>query len=519
MPTEVELKLSARPADLPQLQQVLAAKSACGPHPDPPPHAGEGRERARLVGTYYDTRDRALLQRGLTLRVREQHGRYIQTVKAGDLATGGFLERGEWEDALSDDRPDLAAPQSGALLPHDIAADLRPIFVTDVTRTLIYVEPIAGTRIETAIDEGEIRVADSEAVEPLSEIELEVKSGEPAALYDLALQLLEAAPIRIEARSKSERGYSLAEGAAAGPQAVHGQPLKLEPGMAAEAFLQKLGRSCLAQVIRNEAAVLTAQPEAVHQMRVALRRLRSAVSSLKAVLPEEQRLRVADELRWLARSLGRARNLDVFASELLPAARAGLSEEPGWDDLAARLDGLRRDAYAQIKEMLLSERYTATMLRLLRWFESGEWREHQDLAGADLIDAPIGNIAPHLLDRLRRRVQKRSKRFRRLTAPERHRLRIAAKKLRYTLELFGGIACGPNSPAFVHRLKQLQDGLGYANDIRVAHQFAPELFVNCDSRSPAVHAWISLLLWHDHALIKSERRLIKRVRRLRRLAL
>ncbi|HYZ41461.1 MAG TPA: CHAD domain-containing protein, partial [Stellaceae bacterium] len=233
----------------------------------------------------------------------------------------------------------------------------------------------------------------------------------------------------------------------------------------------------------------------------------------------QQRLQVADELRWLARSLGRARNLDVFASELLPAARAGLSEEPGWDDLAAKLDGLRRNAYAQIKEMLLSERYTATMLRLLRWFESSEWREHQDLAGADLIDAPIGNIAPHLLDRLRRRVQKRSKRFRRLTAPERHRLRIAAKKLRYTLELFGDIACGPNSPAFVHRLKQLQDGLGYANDIRAAHQFAPELFLNCDSRSSAVHAWISLLLWHDHALIKSERRLIKRVRRLRRLAL
>jgi len=83
-----------------------------------------------------------------------------------------------------------------------------------------------------------------------------------------------------------------------------------------------------------------------------------------------------EELRWLGGTLGPARNLDVFAAELVPAARTGLPEEPGWEDLAAALDRLRGAAYEQIREALLSRRYTVSMLRLLRWFEASGWRRH-----------------------------------------------------------------------------------------------------------------------------------------------
>ena len=173
----------------------------------------------------------ALKQRGLTLRVREQGGHFIQTVKAGDLAGADLLSRGEWEDALAEATvPTRRGAERRAACPTDAADDLRPLFVTEVTRTTVEIEPAPGTQIEAAIDEGEIRAVDNGIrPKPISEIELELKSGDAAALYDLALRLLEAAPIRIETRSKSERGYRLCEGGDAAPAAVHAEPVALDP--------------------------------------------------------------------------------------------------------------------------------------------------------------------------------------------------------------------------------------------------------------------------------------------------
>src|SRR5207302_4310244 len=143
------------------------------------------------------------------------------------------------------------------------------------------------------------------------------------------------APLRFETRSKSELGYRLVECGDAAPPAVHAEPLVLDPEMTVAAALRKIGRSCLAQLLRNEPAVLSAQPEGVHQIRVAVRRLRSVISSLKKMPPQEDIQWVTEELRWLGGTLGPARNLDVFAAELVPPARTGLPDEPGWDDLAA----------------------------------------------------------------------------------------------------------------------------------------------------------------------------------------
>src|SRR5437588_113897 len=279
--TEVELKLAVRATDLPEMKRALMAMAPVS-------------TQKRLISTYYDTPDAALKERGLTLRVRDQGGNFIQTVKAG--------------------------------------------------------------------------------VEPISEIELELKDGDATVLYDLAAQLLEVAPLRIEARSKSERGYQLVEHGVAVPQAVHADPVILDRDMTVDVALQNIGRSCLAQLLRNEPAVLSARPEGVHQMRVAVRRLRSAISSLKKLLPQEDVQWVTEELRWLGGALGPARNLDVFAAELVPPARTGLPDEPGWDDLAVALDRRRVAAYDQINQTILSQRYTASMLRLLRWFEGSGWR-------------------------------------------------------------------------------------------------------------------------------------------------
>jgi CHAD domain-containing protein len=284
--------------------------------------------------------------------------------------------------------------------------------------------------------------------------------------------------------------------------------------MTVEAALQKIGRSCLAQLLRNEPAVLSGQPEGVHQMRVAVRRLRSAISSLKKILPPEDVQWVTEELRWLGGTLGPARNLDVFAAELVPASRTGLPDEPGWDDLGATLDRLRAAAYDEIREAILSQRYTTGMLRLLGWFEASGWRWHSASDEPDPMASPIGAIAPSVLDRRRRKVRQRGKGFGSLAPRERHKLRIAVKKLRYTIELFGSLFHRDGLESFVARLKRLQSDLGYANDVRVAHEFITELFAQIEPQSPAAHAWVAVLEAHDQMLAGRERKLRRHRRRL-----
>jgi len=472
--------------------------------------------RRRLISTYYDTTDLALKRQGLTLRVREQGDRFIQTVKAGDLGGGDILTRGEWEDELAANRPDPLAPRSGARLPDGIADDLRPLFTTDVTRTSVAIEPTPETRIEAAIDVGEIRAPGCSRVEPISEIELELSSGDPAALYEVALRLLEVAPIRIESRSKSERGYRLGESPAAAPPAVHAAPVVLDPMMSVEGALQQIGRACLAHLLHNEAAALDGQPEGVHQMRVAVRRMRSAISSFKKLLPAADRRWISCELGWLVDVLGSARNLDVFAAELLPPAQAALHEE-GIEDLDAALDRARRAAYDRVVQAIHSERHAAGMLRLPHWLEARSWRK----GGAEpppLLSSAIGEVAPHLLDRRWRELRKRSKGFRHSTARQRHKLRIAAKKLRYAIELLGSLFDQAELQAFVKRLKRLQDDLGYANDVHVAHDLLPDLSHQGASWSAVASAGARVLEWHEKGLARGERELRKRLRRLNRAA-
>jgi triphosphatase len=501
--TEIELKLAAHPADLPQLKRALAEMAP-----------GSVSAQERLVSTYYDTPDLTLQRSGLTLRVREQAGRFTQTVKAENAARAGLHARGEWEDWLTENRPKPDAPQSGSQLPPGAGADLRELFATDVMRTVVEMEPRADTRIEAAIDEGEVRLAGDHTVEPISEIELELKNGETAALYDVALRLLDVAPVRIETRSKSERGYRLAAGGKASAP-VHAEPVNLDRDMPVEAALQKIGRSCLAQLVGNEAAVLAGNSEGVHQMRVAARRIRSTTSALKEMLSVEDRRWIAEEVGWIAHTLGPARNLDVFADELLPDARAGFPDEPGWSDLATTLDRLRQEAYGRVKEAILSERYAATMLRLSRWFEACGWRGQQSPEQGALGSSMIGELAARVLDRRRHKVRRRSKQFANRTPPERHKLRIALKKLRYTTELFGSLFDKNDLRSFLSKLRHLQSDLGYSNDVRVAHEFLTDLFAETEPRSPGAHAWVATLEWHDHALLRGERKLRKHVRRLR----
>jgi len=470
---------------------------------------GNGVSRARLVSTYYDTPDHALARRGSSLRVR-RHGRhYVQTVKAAGEV--GELARGEWEDAVAGERPDPQAAQTGPFFSPEIAEQLRPLFRTEVTRTTIPLAPEPATRIEAAIDRGRISNGENTPPTRISEVELELKSGAPSALYDVALKLLHVAPLRLQPRSKAERGYRLSNHDHGPAKAVHAAALDLRPGSSAEVALQRIGRACLDHMLRNEDAALAGDAEGIHQMRVAVRRLRAILSAFAPLLPREQRRWASAELRWFADFLGDTRNLDVFASGLLRPVRAALPQSSELDSLGLAIARRRRVAHKGVVKTISSTRYTETMLALLRWFDGREWR----VAGAgDALDRPIEEIAPLLLERCRQKAEKRSRDFSSQSVRQRHRLRIALKKLRYTTELLGGLYDASKTRHFVQRLKRLQDDLGDINDVRVGRGIVTAL-ARPGSRSRIARAGCRVLAWHRRRLGRKEHRLRQHVSELR----
>jgi triphosphatase len=466
---------------------------------------------AALVSTYFDTSDHALARQGLTLRVRERDGHFVQTVKsAGRTGTAG-LARGEWEDAIASAQPDPQAPETGEFLAPDIIGRLIPLFRTEIVRRTIELSPSPGTRIEAAIDRGRVYAPARDAGEPISEVELELKSGPQSALYDVALDLIAVAPLRLEQRSKAERGYRLAATEAIPAAAVHAVTVDLDPGLCGDDALRRIGTACLAQILQNEAAVLAGVAEGIHQMRVAVRRLRAVLAAFGRLLPPGQRRRVSRQLRWLADALGPARNLDVFETALLVPARNALAEPGIIAALTAAVERRRKAAYAEAAKAIRSTRYTALMLRQLRWFEGCFWREG---AASHDLQQPIGDLAARILDRRRRIAKRRSKGFGRQSAQQRHKLRIALKQLRYASEVLAGLYDGDGVRRFTTRLKQLQDDLGEANDVRVGRDIVAELATPKSAAEAIADAGKSVLDWHEQRLARREPKLRQHLDRL-----
>ena len=333
-----------------------------------------------------------------------------------------------------------------------------------------------------------------------------MKSGAASALYDVALDLLAVAPVRLEPRSKAERGYRLTAEKSRRVVAAHFEPPDLDPGMSGDAALQRIGIACLERLLRNEPAVRRRSSEGIHQMRVAVRRLRAVLSAFSAMLPPEQRRWASHELRWLGDALGPARNLHVFASGLMGRAPARLLEPGGLKALATAIERRRKASYTAAVEAIRSPRYTGMMLRLLRWFDACGWQE--DTASGDLRQ-PIGSLAARILDRRMQVVRKRSEDFVSQYPEQRHRLRIALKKLRYAGEALASLYDADAVQPFVRQLKQLQDDLGEISDIRVAHHIVADISEH--ATDTIAEAGKRLVEWHEEGLADHEPRLRRRL--------
>jgi CHAD domain-containing protein len=188
------------------------------------------------------------------------------------------------------------------------------------------------------------------------------------------------------------------------------------------------------------------------------------------------------------------------------------------EHLVRAVERRRHAAFNDAKHAILSKRYTKSTLSLFRWFEARGWREQPVSEHAALLLAPIANMAPELIERCYRRARKRSKRFAQQTPTQRHRLRIALKKLRYIIEFLESLFDEDQVRTFVNRLKSLQDVLGHANDVRVAYDLLDELLEKIDHDVRAIDRAGGIVLgWHERGLADHEPKLRQRVRRFKHL--
>ncbi len=270
---EIELKFLCEPAD-------LAVVLAAAPH-------GETYEKA-LVSTYYDTPQGDLRKARISLRIREGGGKRVQTLKRGD----GFA-REEHEQAITTDGLDLGFPALKDALPPAKRKTLSPIFTVRVIRRQRTFE-FGGSSIELAVDEGEVQAG--ERVRRISEVELELKGGDCRPMFDLARELSRTAPLYLSFDGKATQGQGLIDGSDRSPRRHDKAPLAR--GLTAAGAFQAIARNTLVQIAANGVVLREADSvEAVHQLRVAVRRLRSAVSTFSDVADDDHAEAIKAELK------------------------------------------------------------------------------------------------------------------------------------------------------------------------------------------------------------------------------
>lgn len=454
--------------------QVTAGKASQIMHAPAVSRLLNGSEQSNdLISTYFDTLDMHLRKHGASLRVRAVGEQRLQTLKLEGSITAGLFERDEFECPVSGDRPELDSLL--ALIPKDskaidiltapaLAERIEPLFLTRINRCAATLQLPDGTELELAMDDGAVEATAGPSA-PIHGIELELKTGEPEQLYHLALAILHDVPLRIDHLSKADRGYGLLVQELSPP--VRAEPLKLKKRDSVEEAFQAIARNCLAQIHGNERGVVFGHdPSSVHQMRVGLRRLRSALDLFAPVIPAPADF--DSELRWIAGELGQARDWEVLA---------GATLEKAFDSVANAADATAVQQAAQAIAMenrraavaaVNSVRYTRLIIEFTLWIDQRGWRTNQSAAFVDALNESITGFASETLKRRHKKLLKRGHRLAELDDETRHRARIAAKKVRYATEFFSSLFDRRAVKHYISALSDLQDDLGWRNDVVVA---------------------------------------------------
>jgi len=412
----------------------------------------------RLQARYFDTAERGLARAGMALRLRKEGRRWIQTLKT---TAPGELGRSEYSVARSEASIDFAAlaqTPAAAILglsgqPPDALGEqaARPLELRYETsiRRLHRRQRVRGGVVELAFDEGRL-IAAGEAL-PVCELEIELISGSPKAVFDVARRWQARFGLRLDPRSKAERGDALARGETV-PGPTRASSPELAKAIGTAPAFDACVRACVAQVLRNAAVIAagTGGDEHVHQLRVGIRRLRTAWRFFEGWVPPVpgELVEGAHELFAL---LGADRDLAVIATEIEPRIlAAGMP--------AALVRNTHVAGAPTAAQIVAGARAQRWLLALLESVECAEPPSEQ---------AGLRPLAFRRLQRWHDRVVAAGT-LGEMEEAARHALRKRAKRLRYATEFCASLCDRKRLRRYLKRLAALQQAFGDLVDLYMA---------------------------------------------------
>jgi CHAD domain-containing protein len=445
----------------------------------------------------------------VVLEVRRDGRRHVQSVRANGAMVEGARVTLSCENPLPSDAPDPSAIDDPALrqlvtpLP-----GLRLVAVgrLDQRRTARRLVAAEGGEILLTLHDGHVEAG--KVVHPAADIELSLTGGDPSRLFRLALAIQADIPVRVASEPWDARALRQAGGK--NPAWRKAVPLNLPDAASTEEALALILRHCLDHLIDNEACTRQSDhPEGVHQMRVAMRRMRSALRIFRPLLPAAPYARLTEEVRWITLGLAEARDLDVFTEEIVGPVAAAFPDEPSFDTLRQCLAAESGRARAAARATVASDRFTRFLLDAGAWIAGRAWRDQPVSETSSQLLQPITGLASGLLSARFKKVSRRGRRFVELSPAERHQLRIDVKKLRYAVDFFSSLYGRKRVRSFTENLQKLQDGLGYMNDVIVARQLVERLETAAGADvAPAIRRAGGILMgWHTRAAAEAARSL------------
>jgi triphosphatase len=466
IPVEVEAKLLVPTAtDL----RAIGRLTHLGPYPL------RSRGAVRLHSTYLDTPSLTLARHGVALRLRRQGRQWEATLKWAGQVEGDVHERPEMTVALPKAPALPFAPLPGPLHTQLAALvagrQLSPILISEIHRRLFDVLPASTAATpeplaELALDRVRLRAPqDGQPEAAYCEVEIEQREGERRDITSLARLLRDGFNLVPSSASKFGRGLTLLYGAGiigSGDQRV------LAYDTVRDGVRHIVARHLHRLRLHDPGTRTGEDPESLHDMRVATRRLRAAVRVFAGGIPARLQNSMRRELQWLGQLLGPVRDLDVQMAKLesfTAAAPAGF--RPALGCLREYMEGERARRRAGMLAGLDTARYFRLLLRLERFADARAHGRSRDAASQE----PIVIAGQRAIKRAFRRLIKRGDRIQATPHPEDlHALRIRAKRLRYLLEFLRELTGKPGR-RLVKRLTALQDLLGSYHDAVVLADF------------------------------------------------
>jgi triphosphatase len=391
MASELELKLAATPEKISKIRELEF----------PGVSSQTSWECIQLANTYYDTSHFKLRELAIGMRIRTIGDRYLQTIKSSGKVIGGLHQRNEDEIELTENRlaiDQITEPYLQILVEEALEEDgeFLPCFNTDFERNQCVLTFSDGTRIEVALDVGEITAGDK--TEKICEVELELLEGSAEYIFALGRYLIKELQLTLSSASKARRGYSLCENLS--PNYYKMQVAELSQGAESEKAFEQICFSALKHWQYYELFLNKKNAhKAVLEMYRALIYLHHMYMVFGVLIPRKATQDLRHNWNWLAEAMRPI----VDAAKHKRYLNQYLQQKADWDLVEGQAKKIQQEvelAINEFKKLLATQRYNLMMLNMSEWLYFKEWRNHIPEKDRTELSMPIIDFARKQLDHM-----------------------------------------------------------------------------------------------------------------------